>query len=353
MSSSSAYTSEAALAGGHAHEGAVRRLARRLVSIPTVVLLALGSVLAAPLWIPLAAAVDLLRRAPCTALRLGACLTFYAHCQLLGLVAAAGLWLSRALPGAGRARYLERNFRLQHWWGSVLYRGVTSIFAIDVEVEGLEATERSPFFLFPRHASLADTLLPTGLVSAAWGTRLRFVLKRELLWDPCLDVVGHRVPVYFVDRFSGEGLREAQAVADLADDVRPGDGVVIFPEGTRFTPAKRERILDRLRASGDTERLARAERLEHVLPPRTGGPLALIERRPDVDVVFCAHAGFERAANLRDLWRGSFIGSRLRVRFWRIAAVDVPDTREGRVAWLFDQWQRIDAWLAETASEAA
>ncbi len=349
MSSSSATPANALDEGSPVHEAALARLARRLVTIPTVFALALASVLTAPLWIPLAAVVDRLRSGPPTALRLGSALTFYLHCEAVGLVAAGALWLSRALPGTHRDRYVERNFRLQHWWGSLLYRALTRAFALEVEIEGLEATERTPLFLFPRHASLADTLLPTALVSARSGTRLRFVLKRELLWDPCLDVVGHRVPVYFVDRFSGEGLREAQALADLAEDIGPGEGVVIFPEGTRFTEAKRARVLERLRESGDSDRLQRAERLQRVLPPRTGGPIALIERRPDVDVVFCAHRGFENAANPRDLWRGAFIGRRLRVRFWRVAAADIPDTREGRVAWLFEQWQRIDAWLEEAA----
>ena len=239
MNSGRAYSTQAPFAGARAHEAGLRRLARRLVSVPTVLALALLSALSAPLWIPLAALTDLLRRPPRTALRLGAFLTFYLHCEAAGLLAAGGLWLSRALPGAHRARYLERNFRLQCWWGGLLYRGVTRIFELDVEVEGLEAVEPTPFLLFSRHASLADTLLPTSLVSAGFGTRLRFVLKRELLWDPCLDIVGHRVPNYFVDRFSQEGSREVRAIADLAADLGPGEGLVIYPEGTRFAGVKR------------------------------------------------------------------------------------------------------------------
>jgi hypothetical protein len=126
--------------------------------------------------------------------------------------------------------------------------------------------------------------------------------------------------------------------------------VVIFPEGTRFTPAKRERILASLRERGKVALAERAERLARVLPPRSGGPLALLERSPGVDVVFCAHRGFEGAATLGELWHGALVGRRVRVRFWRVAAGEIPAGREARAAWLFGWWERMDAWLG--AAEA-
>ena len=49
---------------------------------------------------------------------------------------------------------------------------------------------------------MATTTYPqtTTYVSRRYHLRLRYVLKRELLWDPCLDIVGQRVPNIFVDR---------------------------------------------------------------------------------------------------------------------------------------------------------
>ena len=33
--------------------------------------------------------------------------------------------------------------------------------------------------------------------------------------------------------------------------------------------------------------------MRNLLPPRLTGPLALLERAPDLDVVFCGHVGFD------------------------------------------------------------
>jgi 1-acyl-sn-glycerol-3-phosphate acyltransferase len=326
------------------------RTARRLVSVPAVFGLALLSVAAAPLWIPALALADRLRPPPRAALRVGALATLYLHLEVAGVASAFALWLLHGWRRASRDRYLESNFRLQCWWASTLFRTSSRIFDLSVEVEAHEEARQTPLLLFPRHASLADTLLPAVFVSSAFGTRLRWVMKRELLWDPCLDIVGQRLPNHFVDRFSEDSAREVRAVGDLAEGLGPGEGVLIFPEGTRFTAARRRRILARLREEGDPARVARAERLEHLLPPRTGGPIALLERSPETDVVFCAHTGFEAAATLGQLWSGALVGARVRIRFWRVPAADIPGTREGRIEWLLQWWERLDAWLKDAPS---
>ena len=55
-----------------------------------------------------------------------------------------------------------------------------------------------PLIVFIRHSSTIDTLIPTELITRRHGLKLRFVMKTELLADPCLDVAGHWVPNYFV-----------------------------------------------------------------------------------------------------------------------------------------------------------
>jgi hypothetical protein len=65
-----------------------------------------------------------------------------------------------------------------------------------------------------RHASIGDTLLASALVGRPHGIFwLRYVLKRELLWDPCLDVVGNRLPHVFVDRASDRFAARDRACA--------------------------------------------------------------------------------------------------------------------------------------------
>jgi 1-acyl-sn-glycerol-3-phosphate acyltransferase len=170
-------------------------------------------------------------------------------------------------------------------------------------------------------------------------------MKRELLWDPCLDIVGQRTRNAFVRRGSGERGKEIALLRGLATALGECDGVLLFPEGTRFSPAKRQRALAHLADTGQSARLARAQRLQHVLPPRRGGALALLETRPDVDVAFLAHAGFEGTADLNDIWHGKLIGRTIRLYFWRVPSADIPRTAEDRVEWLDTQWERVDAWV--------
>ena len=48
------------------------------------------------------------------------------------------------------------------------------------------------------------------------GLQPRFVLKRELLLDPCLDVVGARIPNYFLDGGANDCAPEGR---DLGPDM--------------------------------------------------------------------------------------------------------------------------------------
>jgi len=101
-------------------------------------------------------------------------------------------------------------------------------------------------------------------------------------------------------------------------------------------------VIDRLRERGSHEAAAHAERLVHVLPPRTGGPLTLLDASPGLDVLFCAHTGFEGAARLSDLGNGALVGAPVRVRFWRVPREAVPHDPDARRLWLWEQWQRMD-----------
>jgi 1-acyl-sn-glycerol-3-phosphate acyltransferase len=325
-------------------ETRLERWSRRGITIPGYVGLSLLLGVTYPVLAVGALGVDLVRRSPGVLLRCVTFLLVYGLCETAGLLASFGVWLAGGARRRSRA-FLDRNFRLQCWWADSLFRSARALFGMRLVVEGEDALPAHRFLLMPRHASIADTVLPAVLLSKRRGIRLRYVMKRELLWDPCLDVVGQRLPNAFVRRGSVDGAREIGAVARLAADLGPEEGILIYPEGTRFTPAKRERVLARLRGASDPLLAERASSLRHVLPPRLGGPLALLDARPDADVVFCAHVGLEGARTFRELFRGNLVGRTIRVAFWRVPAADVPAGREGRVAWLYANWARLDAWV--------
>jgi 1-acyl-sn-glycerol-3-phosphate acyltransferase len=327
---------------------------RRLVTIPGYALACLLVLGSAPLWVPVAAAVDWVRRDGGVALRSGAFVAFYLVCELAGLLICAALWLLRGVARWDAERWAGLHYRLQDAWGSSLLAAAVRLFDLRLEIEERGAgpgessarLDEGPYLLLLRHASTGDTLLASALVGRPRGIRLRYVLKRELLWDPCLDVVGHRLPHVFVDRASDDSGREIARVQALARDLSACDGVLIYPEGTRFSAAKRARVLERLAREGDLKQLEYARSLHSVLPPRPGGALALLEAAPDADVVVCAHTGFEPAATLAQIWRGDLLHQTIRVRFQRISRASIPTARDAQADWLRERWQEIDAWLA-------
>jgi 1-acyl-sn-glycerol-3-phosphate acyltransferase len=199
--------------------------------------------------------------------------------------------------------------------------------------------------------SVGDTLLAAVFLSARRRHRLRYVLKRELLWDPCLDIVGHRLPNCFVQRGARSSAAEIERVRALARDLGPDDAVLLYPEGTRFTTEKRRAILHRLESSGHIHELKRARALRHVLPPRPGGALAILETCPNTAVVCCAHIGFEGTMRLTDLLSGALVGSRVRVAFWRAPPPPMLPDRDARIGWLFDRGQEVDRWVDAARQE--
>jgi 1-acyl-sn-glycerol-3-phosphate acyltransferase len=309
----------------------------------TVSGLALGwvwAVAASPLLLPLVFVIDVLRGGRWALLRAYLFVLVFLSAELWGVTAAFLRWLWPSRRG-----WLEHHYQLQRRWVRTLFDSARWLYGAKIEVEGLEAAERGPFLLLVRHVSVADTLLPTRLLSDRYGLRLRFVLKRDLLFDPCLDIVGQRLPNAFVARGSRDRDEDLAAVRGLLTGLGPDGGVLLFPEGTRYTPERRAQVLARLKGSTTPERLAKAERLSQVLPPRLGGLEVLLAADPPLDVVICAHTGFEGTTRLLDFWKGSLIGRRIQIAFWRIDGASIPKDPEGRVDWIYREWQRVDDWV--------
>ena len=322
------------------------RLARRCVTIPLWLAAFAAALAASPVVLLVVLALDLAtdRRLPRTRLTLFA-LTYLA-CEAIGIVAALLLWPTTF---GDRARMLRLHRVTQDLWASALLAAGRRLFSMRLAIEGEDALRPGPFLLLSRHTSIADTLLPAVLVGRRHGIALRWVMKRELLIDPCLDLFGQRLPNVFVRRGSGEASRELAAIRALAADLGPDDGVLIYPEGTRFTPRARERAQAAV-ARSDTGRASRVAGLRRVLPPRLGGVLTLLDACPGADVVLLAHAGFDGVAHVRDLWRGGLLGRTVRLSFRRVPASEIPPDAADRARWLDAQWAWMDAWVAATVA---
>jgi 1-acyl-sn-glycerol-3-phosphate acyltransferase len=315
--------------------------ARRAASIPGYCALFALGLAASPLWALAGVCTDLLlgdRTLP----RFRACLFFlwYLACEVAGMLAAGLVW---AATRAGSPRALEANAALQRRWSEALFAGARRIFGLSVVVDGAEVARQGPFLLFVRHSSTADTVLAAHVVANPNRLLLKYVLKRELLWDPCLDIVGRRLPNAFVRRAPDRRHEDVASVRQLARNLDAGTAVLIYPEGTRFSPPKREAALARLRAHGRSDLLEIASRYTQVLPPRLGGALSLMDAAPGVDVVFLDHAGFEGVASFAAFWRGALVGRTVRVRLRRVRAADIPHDRD---LWLFNEWLETDRFVS-------
>ena len=308
------------------------RLPRRLLTLPllgacTVVLWGVS-----PLLLVLAGVVDVLRGT--TVLRaLGLVLALTAL-ECVGVMLAAGLWLRGLALGPSP----ERLYALQRWWAMSLFRALSLTFGVSLDIGG-DPVGDGPILLLPRHVSMVDTLLPIAAVGGPERRNPRYVLKEELQWDPCLDLVGNRLPNAFVRRNTGDPSEVAK-VAALTEGLGDRDVVVLYPEGTRFEAWVRNKLL------ADPKHRARAERFVGVLPPRAGGVLALLEGC-EHDVVLMAHHGLDGVTRMKDLVSGGLVNQRIRVRLRRIARADIPQQSAERVAWLDDAWDWMDASVQE------
>ena len=309
---------------------------RRAITIPAVVVTAVVLTLAAPLWLVGAAAFDLVRlRRRLPTVRLLAFGWCWAWLETAGVGVAFVLWLG------GQSSNQLAHFALQRWWARRLIGTLRRTCGVSIEIDRVDAFDPGPVLVFVRHASLADALTSAYVVTSLAGLRPRFVLKRELLADPCLDVVGQRIPNFFLDRNATDSVPELDGLERLVTGLGPGECGVIFPEGTRANPTKRDRALAKI-AERDPARAERLGSLQHVLPPRPSGAAAMVRGAPHADIVIAWHVGFEGmddfAGVLRVLGRGM---QPIHFAARRIPAADVA-RGESFGAWLDDQWLRVD-----------
>ncbi|MBL6814527.1 MAG: 1-acyl-sn-glycerol-3-phosphate acyltransferase [Pseudomonadales bacterium] len=256
------------------------------------------------------------------------------------------IWVLLRYP---KNRQMEKNRAIQFWWAQSLLNLGKRLYRLNIEVTGTEALQGNCALVLSRHSSMGDTVLPLLFFGKARGEGLRYVLKQELRYLPCLDIGGHRLPNVFVDRSGTDSVKAVEEVSDLIATAGSDESVLIYPEGTRFTQKKH----DELRAKYPN--LApQLDRWPNLLPVRLGGVTGMMAANPGKDLVFLAHAGFEGSADIHDLLNGGWLNQRVRLHFWRVPYADLP--KENVREFLFQEWDTmqatVDALLQEIQSTA-
>ena len=334
---------------------------RRLLLVPLVVVIAGALAALTPAVALLTLAFNLIRRRTRPgSVRRGRLL----RVAWLGLIWSAGetaaltvslcLWIASGFGGRlDTAPYQARHYAVMRWFLDLVYRAARRACGLRVSVTGPRevgpASDR-PLIVLSRHAGPGDSLLLIHHLLSVCERRPRVVMKATLQLDPSVDILANRLPNAFLRR---TGTQHTEQIRRLAAGMGQRSVLVIFPEGGNWTPLRWRRAIDRLRRQGRPDLAERAAAMPNLLPPHGTGALTAISACPRADVVFVAHTGLDRLVSVRDVWRSLRTDMEIRARWWRVPAANVPRSasRDTQVTWLYDWWQRLDAWIsAENAA---
>jgi 1-acyl-sn-glycerol-3-phosphate acyltransferase len=336
------------------------RLVRRLVLAPLAIVIAAAAVVLSPLLALLAlifGLVGLSRPGRMRGLRLLFFALIWLTAETVTLFMCLGLWVASGFGGRLRTEpFQSRHYAIMRWFLELIYSTATRTFGVAVEVDEpeLTATEQAarlarPVIVLSRHAGPGDSFLLVRHLLSVYGRRPRVVMKAALQLDPGLDVVANRLPNVFIHHHqTGDGVFVEQ-IERLARGLDRLGALVIFPEGGNWTPGRWHRGIQRLERQGRGDLAERARDMPNLLAPRAGGALAAIAACPDADVIFVAHAGLDRLVSVGDIWRNLPMDQTVYAKWWRIPVGEVPRSldREAQVLWLYDWWERIDAWISQ------
>lgn len=243
---------------------------------------------------------------------------------------------------------MEAHYELKHWWARNLLSWADRLLHIRFEfVDQADQPPPGPIIVASRHCAMPDAVFPVmWLLGSDHITETRYVLKRELRYEPAIDIVGHRVNSHFVTRSGPDSDSELDAITAMIKDLPPHAAAVIFPEGTYATEARRQRIIKRL-TTLDVDAAAHARSLNHLLPARPRGIFSMIDAAPHADVVFLAHVGLDHLSSVRKLWHAIPFAEPIQVRAWHRPHTEIPRDHDERILWLRKQWTMLDDWIDE------
>jgi 1-acyl-sn-glycerol-3-phosphate acyltransferase len=345
---------------------------RRLVLAPLVVVIAAGLVALTPPVALLTAVFGLVSRRSCAGrgrrgrlLRVVWLALAWSVGETAALTVLLCLWIASGFGGRlDTEPYRTRHYAVMGRFLDLIYRAAHRACGLRVEVDmppdaGLLGDR--PIIVLSRHAGPGDSLLLVHHLLMVCGRCPRVVMKATLQLDPSLDIVANRLPNAFLHRrpratvadamARASGSQQTEQIKRLAAGLDQRDALVIFPEGGNWTPVRWRRGIERLRRRGHADLAERAAAMPNLLPPRSGGAFAAIDACPDADVIFVAHTGLDKLVGVRDVWQSLLTDVTVHARWWRVPAADVPRTadHEAQVGWLYDWWERIDAWIGATS----
>jgi 1-acyl-sn-glycerol-3-phosphate acyltransferase len=276
----------------------------------------------------------------------------YISIELAALIRLFGLWLVR--PFHDQQWWRRANTNAASWaLGRVLGAARRTVHFV-IETREPEDTSllsgHQPVVVLARHGGIGDSFTLAWLLADRYGRVPRIVLKGVLQWEPFIDVALTRLDACFLPSRSRRRKRSSEehspdeSVGVMAAGLRDGEALLLFPEGANWTPRRRMKAIASLWRSGQFESVRAASAMEAVLPPRSRGVLACLDRRPDLPIVVFAHAGLDRLSTATLLWKALPFEVPMTLRWWPAGAAPTAD--DDRVRWLNTEWAVLDAWVA-------
>lgn len=270
--------------------------------------------------------------------------------ELFGLVMALVLWLASGLGLWIHTPFFQRLHRLVfEMWLELITSAIKTFMGFRF-VFPSEKLSPGPLLVLARHAGPGDALLIARALAHDHGRRLRMLGTTKLLWDPFFNHLVNRLPFYFCEPNPKDVENEFEAIGRAAATIEDDGAMIVFPEGGNYTPRRKRAAVQNLRSRGLQAWGDRAEKLRHVLPPRTGSTLAAVTAAVDAQVVVVAHVGLDDLLTLRDIWDSVPIERTVRATLWTGFDGERPSSRPEMVEWLYSQWESVDEWIDQNST---
>jgi 1-acyl-sn-glycerol-3-phosphate acyltransferase len=345
----------AAGAGRQGAAAVMRHVLRRVLIVPlllalTTVILVLLPVVGAGQAI---SAVCVVRSHPprWRVLRLAAFAAVYSAGECLCLLVCLLLWLASPVRSwRDDRRWRARHVQVLACFLATLLRAAQLVFAFRLKVEsprGEDVAPDRPLIVLGRHAGPGASFALVYVLLQMRERVPRIVLKAQLRLDPVFDVLLTRIGCAFI----GRAGTSTAAIATLASRLNPHDALVLFPEGSDWTPARHRLAVRRLRRKGLSAQAAAAARMPNVLPPRPAGTFAALQAAPAAQVAVFMHSGHDELLDVASIWRALPLSRELHMVWWGEPRPEIASEQDC-ASWLNGIWGGIDAWIEEQAAMA-
>jgi 1-acyl-sn-glycerol-3-phosphate acyltransferase len=327
---------------------------RRPITVTVWLVMSIVCLALSPVLLALAALASAVSGRP-RALIFAELVVAYFALELATLIACGALWLASG-GGVlmGTEPFQRLHYRLLRWFVHGFATRWSALLEIDVPPpepgEATRALESDrPLLFFSRHAGPGDTILLIDRLLTRFDRLPSVVFKQSVAFDPCVDLIGHRLPHAVLDTSDQQECE--RRIEEVAAGLRGHGVLLLFPEGGNFTAERRHRAVGKLWRTGRRREAARAEHMSHVLPPRPTGALAALRGNPRADVIFGAHSGLGLAAFPREIWHAMPLRRTFATHMWLSPAAERPIEPEVQVRWLYDWWKRLDEWIEQHGTE--